>query len=71
MTHICLRTKTAGWGGNSQMDAKVYERLIFGSLPLHASTVGLVRNLQNGNINPQFHLVFDDYFETMHTIEDQ
>ena len=33
---------------------------------LHASTVGLVRNLKTGNISPQFHLVFDDWFETVH-----
>jgi hypothetical protein len=42
-----------------------------GHSPMHASTVGLVRNLQTGNITPQFHLVYDDYFETVHSREDQ
>ena len=42
-----------------------------GNSPLHASTVGLVRNLQTGTITPQFHLVFDDYFETVHSHADQ
>jgi hypothetical protein len=42
-----------------------------GNSPLHASTVGLVRNLQSGSITPQFHLVYDDYFETVHSREDQ
>jgi hypothetical protein len=42
-----------------------------GNSPLHASTVGLVRNLQTGSITPQFHLVYDDYFETVHSREDQ
>ena len=37
-----------------------------GFSPLHASTVGLVRNLRTGNISPQFHLVYDDWFETVH-----
>ena len=37
-----------------------------GCSPLHASTVGLVRNLTTGNMSPQFHLVFDDWFETVH-----
>ena len=37
-----------------------------GISPLHSSTVGLVRNLRTGNISPQFHLVFDDWFETLH-----
>ena len=39
--------------------------------PLYANTVGLVSNLQTGNIIPQFHLVFDDYFETVHAGEGQ
>ena len=31
----------------------------------------LVSNLHTGNIIPQFHLVFDDYFETLHAGKDQ
>jgi hypothetical protein len=31
----------------------------------HASSVHLVRNLQTGSITPQYHLVFDDFFETV------
>ena len=42
-----------------------------GHSPMHASTVGLVRNLQTGSITPQFHLVYDDYFETVHSRDDQ
>jgi hypothetical protein len=37
-----------------------------GSSPLHASTVGLVRNLRTNHISPQFHVVYDDLFETVH-----
>ena len=29
--------------------------------------MGLVRNIQSGNIRPQFHLLFDECFETVHT----
>jgi hypothetical protein len=36
-----------------------------GISPKHASSVHLVRNLQTGTITPQFHLVFDDFFETV------
>jgi hypothetical protein len=36
-----------------------------GISPNHASSVHLVRNLQTGSITPQFHLVFDDFFETV------
>ena len=38
---------------------------------LHANTVVLVINLQTDNISTQFHLVFDEYIETVHVIEDQ
>jgi hypothetical protein len=36
---------------------------------MHASTVGLVRNLQTGSITPQFHMVYDAFFETVHSDE--
>ncbi len=36
-----------------------------GHSPLHASTVGLVRNLKTQNISPQYHVVYDDWFETV------
>ena len=39
--------------------------------PIHARAVGLVRNPQTINIIPKFHLVFDDYFYTVHTVEDR
>ena len=43
-----------------------------GKSPLHASTVALVRNLQTGRISPQFHVIFDDNFETVYSdYEDQ
>ena len=35
--------------------------------PLHASNVALVRNLKTGYISPQFHLIFDNWFETVVT----
>jgi hypothetical protein len=40
-----------------------------GASPLHASTVGLIRNLQTGSITPQYHFVYDDFFETVHSGE--
>ena len=36
----------------------------------HASTVGLVRNLQTGRISPQFHVIYDDDFETVRSDEE-
>ena len=40
-----------------------------GASPMHASTVGLVRNLQTGSMTPQFHMVCDDFFETAHSTD--
>ena len=36
-----------------------------GYSPLHASSVALVRNLITETLSPQFHMVFDDWFETI------
>ena len=41
-----------------------------GVSPVHAETVGLVRNLHTGYISPQFHLVYDDWFETVLSDQD-
>ena len=42
-----------------------------GFSPLHASNVPLARNLQTGSISPQFHVVFDNWFETVAVDEDE
>ena len=42
-----------------------------GASTMHASTVGLVRNLQSGSITAQFHCVYDDFFETVHSGPEQ
>jgi hypothetical protein len=34
--------------------------------PLHASSVGLILNPNTNRLSPQFHCVYDDYFETVH-----
>ena len=31
----------------------------------HAASVAVVRNLMTGNLSPQFHVVFDPWFETV------
>ena len=41
-------------------------RTIHGS-KFHASTIGLVRNLQTGLITPQYHLIYDDFFKMVHS----
>ena len=42
-----------------------------GVSPLHSSHVGLIKHLRTNNISPQFHVVYDDFFETVHAEDDQ
>jgi len=37
-----------------------------GQSPLHASSVGLILNLQTGNVTLQYRVVHDDFFETVY-----
>ena len=36
-----------------------------GKSSAHASSVGLIRNLRTGYISPQFHVVYDNLFQTV------
>ena len=36
----------------------------------HSSSVGLILNRQTGRISPQFHVVYDDYFQTVRGLAD-
>ena len=38
---------------------------------MHAETVALVRNLRTGYLSPQYHVVYDDAFETVYTSDDK
>ena len=36
----------------------------------HASSVGLILNLKTKRISPQFHVIYDDYFTTVRSVDD-
>jgi len=38
-----------------------------GFSPVHAESVGLIRNLGTGYISPQYHIVYDDWCETVYS----
>ena len=42
-----------------------------GKSPMHAENVALIRNLRTGYLSPQFHVVFDDTFDTIYADEDE
>ena len=52
-----------------QEATKMESMLLDGSIPcfshLHSSLVALVRNLHTGYVRPQYHVVFDDKYETI------
>ena len=48
------------------------DRANFSAFPRSTSTIGLIRHIRTGHISPQFHIVFDERFETVaseHTID--
>ena len=52
-----------------KFDARSRRGLHLGLSPRHASTAPLVLNLFTGNVSPQFHVVFDDWFSTVNSAE--
>jgi len=42
--------------------------LFLGFSALHSSQVPMVLNVETGHISPQFHVIFDDKFETVHSL---
>jgi len=41
-----------------------------GYSPLHDFNVGMIRNLNTAYVSPQFHVMYNDFFETMHSDEE-
>ena len=42
--------------------------LFLGFSDLHSSQVPMVLNVETGKVSPQFHVIFDDKFETVHSL---
>ena len=59
-----LEQKLADQQSQARWDQRSKLGLYLGPSPVHASTVGLILNLATGLVSPQFHCVYDDYFET-------
>ena len=62
-----LQPKLQNGQKNPKLEPRSRQGQYVGDSPLHASTVGLVRNLKTNNISPQYHVVYDSYFETVHS----
>ena len=57
-------------GKISKWDPRSRQGQYMGKSPLHASTMGLIRNLQTHNISLQFHVFYEDAFETVDSGDD-
>ena len=59
------RLQSVGGGGPPKWDPRARLGIYLGHSPSHAGSVALVMNLKTGLVSPQFHLMFDDNFETV------
>jgi hypothetical protein len=55
------RTKIPKWNSRARLG------LFLGFSEWHSSQVPLVLNVTTGKISPQYHVIFDDKFETVHS----
>ena len=51
--------------GIPKWDQRANIGIYLGTSPRHSRKVALVLNLKTGHVSPQFHVVFDDFFETL------
>ena len=59
------RLKSVGGGGPPKWDPRARLRIYLVHYPSHAGSVALVMKPKTSLVSPQFHLVFDDNFETV------
>ena len=59
------RLQSVGGGGPPKWDPRACPGIYLGHSPSHAVSVALVMNPKTGLVSLQFHLVFDDNFETV------
>ena len=62
---IDARLQDAGGPGPPKWEPCSRLGIYVGHLPCHAGSVALVLNPKTGLVSPQFHVVFDDNFETV------
>ena len=61
MLHNALQT----WQGVPKWKQPARLGIYLGPSPSHARTVALILNPRTGHVSPQFHVKFDDFFETV------
>ena len=59
------RLQSVVGGGPPKWDPRACIEIYLGHSPSHSGSVALVMNPKTGIVSPQFHLLFDDNFETV------
>ena len=62
---MVARLQSVGEGGPTKWDPRYRIVIYIGRSPSHYGSVALVMNPKSGLVSTQFHLVFDDNFETL------
>jgi hypothetical protein len=60
-----LKDQLQGGKAKPKWNKRAWLRINLGPSPRHASSVNLVLKLATGLFSPQFHVQFDDFFETV------
>ncbi len=63
---VCVLADKLQRGSQPKWDPHSRVGVYLGQSPHHATSVGLILSLKTGLVSPQFHCVYDDYFETPH-----
>ena len=64
-----LNEKLQGQKPHGKWKERAHVGVYFGHSPRHSSTVAYVLNMTTGHVSAQFHLVFDDHFDTVLTTQ--
>ncbi len=62
---LCSRSKASEWKETCKVRKRARIGQYLGFSPEHSTLVALVRHLGSGHVSPQWHVVFDDKFETV------
>ena len=62
---LYARLQSVGGGGLPKWDPRARLGIYLGNSPSHAGSVAQVMNRKTGLVSQQFHLIFDDNFETV------
>ncbi len=62
MRHFRMGRKYQKWSPRARLG------LFLGFSEVHSSQVPLMLNVDTGKISPQFHVIFDDTFQTVHSL---